>query len=99
MEFTPYPSSIFFKTKIKFSFRINKVCANNIEDKKIHQLTTHIWLHKFASITNNKECKFLPPKFLPSFSLYITIRKEDKNFRYDETLYEIFSSLPVYLDN
>jgi len=30
------------KTKIKFSFRINKVCVNKIEDKKIHQLTRDI---------------------------------------------------------
>ncbi|MFA5986036.1 MAG: hypothetical protein WC819_01655 [Parcubacteria group bacterium] len=81
LAFTPDPSAKNPKQKSLFNlFRIKSEFKNKIN---LHRLTTHIWLQKFASMTNNKECKFLPPKFLPSLSLYITIRKEDKNFRYE----------------
>jgi len=55
---------------------------NNKDEKKLHRLTSCIWFQKFAQIYF-KECKFLSPKFLPSLSFYITLRKEGKNFRYN----------------
>ena len=40
------------------------VCANEIEDKKIHQLTRHIWLKKLAYLYFKRKANFPRPKFL-----------------------------------
>jgi hypothetical protein len=46
--------------KIKFSFKINKVCANKIEDKKIHQTTPRMRENPTKRVGFSANCLLVP---------------------------------------